>query len=50
MRLVVERGGLGFMVWLLTATFVATVNAVVGASTPEPLTAQKHGFFTKEIR
>lgn len=44
MHLVVERVGLGFVVCLIFATFVAAVHAVVGASTPEPRTAEKQGF------
>lgn len=50
MRLVVERVGLGFVVCLIFATFVAAVHAVVGASTPAPRTAEKHGFSTGKIR
>lgn len=50
MRLVVERVGLGFVVCLIFETFVAAVHAVVGASTPEPRTAERHRFSIGKIR
>lgn len=50
MRLVVKWVGLGFVVCLIFETFVAGVHAIAGASTPDPQTAEKHGFPTGEIR
>jgi len=38
------------VVCLILKMFVAAVHAVVGASTPEPRTAEKPGFSTGKIR
>jgi len=42
--------GLGFVVRLIFATFVALVHAVVGANTLDPRTAVKRGFSTGKTR
>lgn len=50
MRLVVDRIGLGFVVYLIFDAFVAAVHAVVAANTRILVLLEKHGFSPEKRR
>jgi len=50
MRLVIERGGLDFVVGLIFETFITDVHAVVGANTTLPRTTVKPGYSSGKTR